>query len=381
MTTTPREDGTTEGQPIAEVVAAVDPAVTVQNSAIRNDTGSEAVETLDKLTADASLEEMAERIPEVAAMFEMDQRSDYHSLVLDAHTRELGRNLLEDPFIANHPKRDFIALAGKLHDTGKTSPNGQQIHPRDPEKRQYVGHADVSARIASRVIDEHFVGINEEDKALIVGLVSLHAAALTLVKNFSENNEPNGKNLGAYDRFVAKVEAIPISMSLEERMKIVFAINRADKLGGWNSESPEDDPKVQEIKERAAQMLEGLEELHKALPTLIEAINKRRLGKKENDEKVPKAERKGDTGAGIKYDKSTGEYSVVGSRLSKKKKMATVLSPAQTDLVIQNLDSLGVPPQQQGVFEKALREGGLAGLGKARLGKYIGAVKRLVSEQ
>ena len=254
MASTPTEGGLQdEAKEVLPVQAAetaapeADPHVTAKNDTIRSGTGLDASDTLEKLTADASLEEMAAKIPEVGAMVGMDQRSDYHSLTLDAHTAELVRNLAEDPFIQGHPKRDIILLAGKLHDTGKASPDGQQVHPRDPEKRQYVGHEKESARMAEGIIDKHFVGLDAEDKALVIGLARLHAAALTLVQNFTTNNQPKGKTLGIYDDFIAKVEAIPVQMSLEEKMKIVFAFNRADKLGGWNMESPEDDPKVQSI--------------------------------------------------------------------------------------------------------------------------------------
>ena len=125
-------------------------------------------------------------------------------------------------------------------------------------------------------------------------------------------------------------------------------------------------------------MLEGLEELHKALPALIEAVNRRRLGQRELDEKVPKDERKGNVGAGITHDEETGKYSLTSSQ---EKAAPAAMDGKQIGLIMQNLDSLGVPKEQRGVFAKALREGGIPGLGKARLGKYIGAVKKLLAEQ
>ncbi len=66
---------------------------------------------LNKLPVAASYEDLERALPEVAAMKGFDQRSDFHSLTLDDHTKELVRHMEENPFIQNHPKRDLILLA------------------------------------------------------------------------------------------------------------------------------------------------------------------------------------------------------------------------------------------------------------------------------
>ncbi len=364
------------GSGIATPKSAGDPGITASNDAIRRGTEANAAETLEKLTVDASFDEIAERIPEVQAMIGMDQRNDYHCLTLDAHTKEFVRNLLEDPYIQAHPKRDVIALAGNLHDTGKVSPEGQQVHPKDPAKRQYIGHTKESARIAAEIIDKYFVGIEEEDKALIVALARLHGSALELLLNFTEDNQPKGKALRAYDDFLARVEAIPVDISLEDKMRIVFAFNRADRLARWDEDSPKKDPKVQGLKEQVGEQLQGLAELQKALPTMIEAVNKRRIGQRELDEGVPKAQRKGDTGAGIKYDEATGTYSVITAQ----RITPTAMDGEQVGLIMSNLSEIGVPKEKNRAFGKALREGGIPALEKAGFGEYIEAVEKLLAQ-
>jgi hypothetical protein len=46
-----------------------------------------------KLPLDVSYEQLEAQIPEVAKMKSLDQRSDFHTLTLDEHTKQLGRNL------------------------------------------------------------------------------------------------------------------------------------------------------------------------------------------------------------------------------------------------------------------------------------------------
>lgn len=335
-----------------------DPAVTATNDTIRMDTGLVAVDTLDKLTVDASFEDLAARIPEVRAMIGMDQRSDFHSLTLDEHTKELGRSLEKNPFIASHPKREAILLAGKLHDVGKTSPDGQQIHPRDPEKRQYSGHEKESARMITKILLQHFVNIPEEDKALIIGLAGLHASALNLVGNFTTNNQPKGKDLASYDRFISEVEDIECGLELEEKMRIIFALNRADKLAGYNETSDKSNPKVQEIMAKSAKQTQGLDELEKALPILIQAIMNKRAGDQE---------------AGIVFE--NGVYKL---REKAAKAVASGLEDVKVQAIMGEYDKLGLSADQKDTFEKTLREGGIPGLGKAGFGRVIGAVKKII---
>lgn len=279
------------GQAKPERAQAVDAAVVGERQNVST--------VLNKLTADASFEELARCIPEVRAMVGMDQLSDYHSLTLDEHAKEVARRLATDPFVAGHFKKDIIFLAGELHDLGKTSPDGRQIHPKDPGKRQYVGHERESARMISELLPKYFVGISEEDRALIVGLAALHASALNLAKNFTDNNQPRGKRLGSYGDFIARVEEIAINIPLEEKMKIIFALNRADKLAGFNDQSDKGDPKVQQIMEKATEQVRGLDELEKVFPVLLQAVRNKRNG---------------DQKAGIVFE--GGEYRLIGAEVN-----------------------------------------------------------------
>jgi hypothetical protein len=234
---------------------------------------------LEKLTSEATYEELEERIPEVAAMRGFDQRSEFHSLNLDDHTKELVRHLEMDPVITALPdkERNLVLLAGKMHDLGKTSEDGQQVHPRDPERRQYSGHEDESARMVREILAEHFE-LEEDEVELVARLAGLHASALNLVNNFETNNEPKGKDLKAYDKFVAQVEEIPGDLDLETKMRIVFAFNKSDKMAGFNQGSNALDPSVARIIENAEKQVGTLEEMEKALPALMQAIHARRGG-------------------------------------------------------------------------------------------------------
>lgn len=269
-------------QPQAQPDAVLDDAtIQVRQSALREDTGTAAINTLEKLPINASFEQLAAAIPEVGAIVGMDQRSDYHSLTLDEHTLEVVRRLAANPLMADHPKRDLILLAGFLHDVGKTSPKGQQVHSKDPGKKQYLGHEKESARMIAEILPRHFVDISKEDRELVVKLAELHGAALNLIGNFTANNQPRGKNLGAYDRFIAEVEQIPGGFELEEKIRIIFALNRADKSAGYNDASDRADPKVQNIMARSAKEIQGLDELEKALPVLVQAVMNKRNGDQE----------------------------------------------------------------------------------------------------
>lgn len=345
-------------QPVAQEEVRKEPVLPGIEKTI-GEMRKDTVETMNKLPVTASFDELVEKIPEVRVMVGMDQRSDYHSLTLDEHTKQLVRNLESNPFVQAHPKRDLILLAGKLHDIGKTSPDGQQIHPRDPEKRQYVGHEKESARIIAELLPKYFVDMPEADQQLVIRLAGLHASALTLVTNFVSNKEPKGKQLGTYDKFIAKVEEIPGDMNIEEKMRIVFALNRADKLAGVNDESDRSDPKVQEIMARAAEEVEALDELEKVLPVLIQAVQNRRSG---------------DQSAGIVHE--DGEYKL----LEKPKKAPQALDGRQIGAVMKNFDTLGIPVDQKEAFAQALREEGIPGLGKAGFGRYIGAVQKILAE-
>lgn len=228
----------------------------------------------------ASFEEMAEKIPELKEMIGFNQRSDFHSLSLADHTKKVTEGLKADPFIQNHPKKDLIILAGILHDLGKLSPQGSQVHPKDPEKRQYMGHEEQSAIMSKEIMQKYFASLSEEDMNFVSFITGLHASALNLITSFeSAGREPKGKKLQAFEKFILKVEEMPGNLSLEEKMRVIFAINRADKMAGFNDKSDLNDPKVLFIKEKADKQVSVLKELEKAIPAIIEAIEARKNGK------------------------------------------------------------------------------------------------------
>jgi hypothetical protein len=236
---------------------------------------------LNKLPVHVSYDELERAIPEVAAMKGLDQRSDFHSLTLDEHTKEFVRVLENNPFVSNHPKRDLILLIGKLHDLGKTSPEGVQVHPKDPNKRQYVGHEKASEQMVRALLPKYF-SLSETDLELVSRLVGLHASALNLVGNFQTNDQPKGGDLKSYDQFIAQIEEIPGDLSLEDKMRILFAINRADKMAGTNPASDSSNPKVQDIRSKSEKQVSTLDKLEKALPALIAAVQ----GKRSGDQKA-----------------------------------------------------------------------------------------------
>lgn len=228
------------------------------------------------LPLDVSYDALEAAVPEVAAMKGYDQRSDYHALTLDEHTKAALSHAKADPFIAHHPKRALILLAVMLHDIGKMSLDGHQVHKKDPSKRQYSGHEKESERMVRELLPRSFE-LSVEDQEFVARLVGLHASALNLLDNFHKTPEPAGRALKAYDAFIAKVEDMPGDDTID-KLRIVFAINRADKQSGVNETSDRNDPKVQDIRAKIEKQLASLDGLQKALPALVKAVAARRGG-------------------------------------------------------------------------------------------------------
>ena len=245
-----------------------------------------------KIKPNAKYEELETKIPEIMAMKGFDQKSDFHDLTLDKHTQKLVSGLEQDEFLKTLPEKDqeLILLAGKFHDLGKVTPEGSQIHPKDPEKRQYVGHEKESERVIREIIPKYFQ-LSSKEIDFVAKLAGLHASALNLVANFEKNNQPRGSDLKAYDNFLQKVEEIPGNLELDQKVEITIAFNKADKMAGFDSSSDPNSEKVKKIIERANLKVKVLEEMQKAWPALIEAIQ---------------AKRNGDQKAGIVF--KNGEY-------------------------------------------------------------------------
>jgi CRISPR/Cas system-associated endonuclease Cas3-HD len=226
-----------------------------------------------------SFDELAKKIPELKAMYDFDQKSDYHTLTLADHTKELVKTLEEDSFLKDHPQRKLVILAGILHDLGKMSPEGSQIHPKDPEKRHYVGHEKESEKIAEKVLEQHFSELSDEEKKFVSVLTGLHASALSLMDSFkSANYEPKGKKLKSFEKFLEKINSLPLEMSNLDKMRIIFAINRADKKAGYNENSDLRDEKVFSVIQKSDTQLSILRQLENAMPAILEAIENRKNG-------------------------------------------------------------------------------------------------------
>ncbi len=215
-------------------------------------------------------------IPEVLAMKGFDQLSDYHDLTLDEHSKEVVRHMSRNSYIKNHPKKDLILLSARLHDIGKLSPKAQQAHPKNPQFRTYIGHEAESERMIRQILPRYFE-LCGEDVEFVSRLAGLHSSAINLVRNFKENHEPQRKALSAYSHFFEKVKKIP-GNDLDDSMRIIFAMNRADKMSGWNRGSDQSSPKVIRIVTKSLEALNTLALLEKALPAIMIAVSARENG-------------------------------------------------------------------------------------------------------
>lgn len=232
-----------------------------------------------KLKPDASYAELEAAIPEIKALKGMAQKSDYHDLSLDEHSKRVTALLEQDPFIAalEPQQRDLVLLAAKFHDLGKNTEAGQQVHPKDPEKRQYIGHESVGEQIARELLHSYF-DLPEAKSEFVSRLVALHAAPLGLMESFSHNKQPKGKELASYDKFISKVDAVPGDLGLNEKIKVLLAIAKADKLAAIDDASDAGSEKVAQIRSRLKGYLEVLQQLDAAMPALIKAVKAKRSG-------------------------------------------------------------------------------------------------------
>lgn len=314
----------------------------------------------------SSFEAITEAIPELKIMKGLDQKSDFHDLTLDIHTQEVVKNLERDPLISKLPQKDLILLAGYLHDLGKTSPEGSQVHPKDPEKRQYIGHEKVSEKMVREILSPYnikFSELSENDLELVAKLVGLHASALNLVNNFETNNQPKGKELGAYDDFVKKVEEIPGYLTTKEKLKVVIGFNRADILATYNENSDLSSERVSKIVDKAKKSTRVLDEIEKALPALVEAIKARRSGKQQ---------------AGIVF--KDGEYLFQDQAEVQKKEVSAAFDEKSIEFLKKNFTQLGIGEDNKDAFFEILSKEGIPGLGKAGFGKQIGIIKEVFSK-
>ncbi len=317
----------------------------------------------EKLSPDAAYEELEAKIPEVAAMKGFDQRSDFHDLTLDEHNKEFLRRLEADEFISGLPEKEkgLVGLAARLHDLGKTSPEGQKPNPKDPEKMQYPGHERESERMVREILAKHF-RLGPDDIDFVAKLAGLHASALNLVSNFQANKEPGGKGLKAYDEFMKRAEEIPGEINLVDKMKIILALNKADIGACYNEASDQSSEKVQAIAARAETQTGVLVEMEKALPALIAAV---------------KGRRGGDQTAGIVFE--NGEYKYIKPEAKKAVEIPTELKKLGGVLRDKTKDVAEIYPKlkAQKDNEKALA-GIVNGVLKNKLGLSKEQIKAII---
>lgn len=115
-------------------------------------------------------------IPEMSALkdVKMDQQTPYHKLDVMNHTIEVIRNL-DKLMIQNGESkriRGSMVLAALFHDFGKLHPDIQKPHPEKPDQMRYIGHEDISADLADKIMKR--IGIGEQERAIVQTVVSSH---------------------------------------------------------------------------------------------------------------------------------------------------------------------------------------------------------------
>jgi tRNA nucleotidyltransferase/poly(A) polymerase len=115
-------------------------------------------------------------IPEVQGLrgVKMDQHSKYHEYNIMNHTVEVVRNL-NRMMVENDEDsstRALMNLAGLFHDFGKLHPEIQKPHKDHPDRMQYIGHEDVSADIAEKVLKS--IGVPGDDREFVKLITQMH---------------------------------------------------------------------------------------------------------------------------------------------------------------------------------------------------------------
>lgn len=231
---------------------------------------------LTNLNPDISYTDLERSFPEVIAMKGYDQRAPLHYLPLDQHTQEVDKQLSNDRNIQllNPRERIMLSLAAKLHDIGK--PNTATENPKKPGFNNYIGHEIESARITKDILTQFT--LTEIERRWIVDIVRLHSASLNLTNAFSQNEEPKGKQMGAYEKFIAEIEQMPGSETqtgLEQNLHIMIAFTRADIHALANDQ-------VRTERNQVAQEIDTqvnfLYHLESALPAILHAVELRKKG-------------------------------------------------------------------------------------------------------
>ncbi len=301
--------------------------------------------------------DLEKRFPQVKALKGMDQHSPFHSLTADEHTQEVASNLLgEDVFAAlNDREKSVVVTAAYLHDIGKADPEGRKENP-ETGKISYPGHEKVSARLAEGMLPEF--DLTESEKGILMTLVEHHGSTLQVMDSFSQNDQPKGKKLKPYTKFIDNIKRMPGSgdrQGFESNLSLMLAFSRADVKAGVNIMTAEDNP---EIVSRIEKSLENLDRFEKAIPAIVEAVEK-----KEQGIQTAAVVRKDDTYVCEAESKSGGKKSGYDMK---------ALSSA--------FKKAGIPSKTLGILKKAPADELRSSLETAGYGEFTESIERILAK-
>jgi tRNA nucleotidyltransferase/poly(A) polymerase len=102
------------------------------------------------------------------------QRSHYHQYTLMEHTLKVIENInnLSQEANFSDDERALLNLSAIFHDFGKMSPEIRQPHPKRPGYYRYLGHEEVSAKLAKQIMTS--MGFTPEAKKFVSTVVASH---------------------------------------------------------------------------------------------------------------------------------------------------------------------------------------------------------------
>jgi putative nucleotidyltransferase with HDIG domain len=309
-----------------------------------------------KVAPGSSYETLESRFPQVKALSGMDQKSPFHSLTADDHTKEVASNLLEEDAVSSLGDRikAVVVMAAYFHDIGKTDPNIQKTD-EETGKMSYSGHEKSSAAMMEEILPD--LDVDENEAQMIVAIVKNHGLALRLKDTFAQNDQPKGKALKAYGKFVKAAKEMPGSDSKEGVLKnasIMLAFCRADTSASVNAVTRDENP---EMVKRIENDISQLNTLEMAMPAIVEAVERKD---------------KGDQKAGVVKQ---GDKYVCPK--PKEKKGPSYDMKALSAAIREN----GIPEKAMGALSKSPNEKALfANLKKAGLEEHYESIKNLAEQ-
>ena len=105
---------------------------------------------------------------------QMEQKTKHHNLNLMEHTLSalyhVNKMMLEQN--EDDDIRVLMNIAVIFHDLGKTDPNIEQEHPKNPGQKRYPRHEKRSAELASKIL--HRLGFGEKDRYFVRRIIAMH---------------------------------------------------------------------------------------------------------------------------------------------------------------------------------------------------------------